>query len=155
MKFRPFRQVDYSEFRGMSRELYREDPVNEKITDRKISKTIRELRKNPCKGRIIVFEKDKALIGYSILVFYWSNEYGGNILHIDELYVKPEHRQRGVATNFFQYLSQRFNEDIVGLQLEVSPSNAKAMAYYVKLGFTKTKNVHLTRKEVDLSVRGS
>jgi ribosomal protein S18 acetylase RimI-like enzyme len=145
--FRQFRQDDYSEFRRMNHALYREDPPDEKITDRKISRTIRELRKNPCKGKIIIFEKDKVMIGYSILVPYWSNEYGGTILHVDELYVKPEHRKHGVATNFLQQIAQVFKDEFVGLQLEVTPANKSAMAYYEKIGFRKTRNVHLTRKE--------
>jgi len=89
MKFRAFKYADYSELKRMIHALYREDPGNEQITDEKISKTVKELRKNPSKGKIIIFEKRKVTIGYSILIFYWSDEYGGDILHIDELYVKP------------------------------------------------------------------
>jgi ribosomal protein S18 acetylase RimI-like enzyme len=143
INFRPFRHDDHSELRGMMYALYREDPVNRPITDKKISKTITELRRNPRKGKIIIFEKDNETIGYSILIFYWSNEYGGDILHIDELYVKPDHRQRGVATSFFKHISRTFKQKIVGIQLEVSPSNTTAIRYYRKLGFKKTRNVHL------------
>ena len=146
MNFRPFKDGDYSEFRRMCGALYREDPVDERITERKIARTVQELRENPYKGRIIIFEEDGVIVGYSILILYWSNEYGGNILHIDELYVKPHHREHGVASNFFQYVSQEFKNQIVALQLEVTPSNKKAMAYYRKLGFKKTRNVHLRQK---------
>jgi len=144
MKFRPLRHTDYSELKRMIHALYVEDPVNEPITDKKISKTVIELRKKPCKGKIIIFEKDHATIGYSILIFYWSNEYGGDILHIDELYVKPEHRERGAATCFFKHIAHTYGEKIVAVQLEVSPSNTRAMNYYQKLGFKRTKNVYLT-----------
>ena len=147
VKFRFFKQSDYSEFKKMCRALYREDPVDETITDRKISKTVRELQKNPIRDRIIIFEEGDVIVGYSILIFYWSNEFGGNVLHIDELYVKPGYRRRGVATKFLQYVSQEFKDEIVGLQLEVTPSNTKAMAYYRKLGFVRTRNVHLRRKK--------
>ena len=147
VKFRSFKQSDYSEFRGMCRALYREDPVDEKITDRKISRTVRELRKNPIRGRIIIFEEGDVIVGYSILIFYWSNEFGGNLLHIDELYVKPRYRRRGVGTKFLHYVSQEFKGEIVGLQLEVTPSNTHAMAYYRKLGFVETRNVHLRIKK--------
>jgi ribosomal protein S18 acetylase RimI-like enzyme len=121
-----------------------EDPSNEPITDKKISQTIRELRNNPKKGKIIVFAKKNAIIGYSILVFYWSNEYGGDVLHIDELYVKPEYRGRGVAARFFRGLLQP-HRSAVALQLEVTPSNKRALNYYKRLGFKKTRNLHLIR----------
>ena len=143
--FRTFRKGDYSEFKKMCMALYREDPVDETITERKISRTIRELRQNRSKGSIIIFEVEGVLVGYSILIFYWSNEFGGNVLHIDELYVKPRYRQRGVATMFFQHVLKEFKDEIVGLQLEVTPSNTTAMGHYRKLGFKKTRNIHLTR----------
>jgi ribosomal protein S18 acetylase RimI-like enzyme len=143
--FRSFRKGDYSEFKKMCMALYREDPVDETITEKKISRTIRELQRNRSKGRIIIFEEEDVIVGYSILIFYWSNEFGGNVLHIDELYVKSKYRQRGFATMFFQHLLQEFKDEIVGLKLEVTPSNTKAMAYYRKLGFKKTRNIHLTR----------
>jgi ribosomal protein S18 acetylase RimI-like enzyme len=146
MNFRAYRYADFSELKSMIYALYSEDPDKESITDAKISKTIKELRINPIKGRIIIFEKDKVTIGYSILIFYWSDEYGGDILHIDELYVKPEHRQRGIATSFFKHISRTFKDKIVAVQLEVTPSNSKAMNYYRKLGFEKTVSTHLIRK---------
>jgi len=146
MNFRPLKRTDYPELKRMMHALYVEDPVNEPITDQKISKTVTELRKQPRKGRIIIFDKDSVTIGYSILIFYWSNEYGGNILHIDELYVKPEHRERGAATCFFKHVARTYGDKIVAVQLEVSPSNIRAMNYYQKLGFKKTRNVHLTRR---------
>jgi ribosomal protein S18 acetylase RimI-like enzyme len=124
--------------------LYREDPSTKQISDAKISQTVRELRDKPNKGKIIVFEKEKTIVGYSILIPYWSNEYGGNVLHIDELYVKPEHRKRGVATSFLKQLV-RTKHDAVALELEVTPSNTRAMKYYRKLGFRNTRNMHLMR----------
>ena len=144
LKFRPFRLSDYSELRQMMHELSREGPSTERVTDRKISLTVRELQNNPKRGRIIVFEKDSSIIGYAVLIFYWSNEYGGNILHIDELYVKPEHRGRGVATSFFKKILG-MNHSVGAFELEVTPANTRAMNYYHKLGFKKSQNVHLVR----------
>jgi len=129
----------------MMHELTYEDPSTEKITYKKISLTFSKLSNNPNRGRIVVFEKAKTIIGYAILIPYWSNEYGGIILHVDELYVKPEHRGRGIATSFLkQILSSK--QGIVALQLEVTPTNTRAKNYYRKLGFRKSKNLHLIRK---------
>jgi len=144
LNFRPVKRADYSELRAMIHELYREDPSTKPISDKKISKTLTELRNRPERGQIIVLEDGKTLVGYSILIPYWSNEYGGNILHVDELYVKPDYRGRGVATSFLKQLA-RTEHDAVALQLEVTPSNTRAMNYYHKLGFRKTKNSHLIR----------
>jgi len=128
----------------MVHELYEEDPSTKPITEKKIWQTIGELHNNPKKGKIVVFTKENLIIGYSILIFYWSNEYGGEVLHIDELYVKPEHRGHGVSTKFFRSLL-RSEHGAVALQLEVTASNKKALDYYKRLGFKKTRNLHLIR----------
>jgi len=127
----------------MMHELSHEDPSTERVTDKKISLTFKELTSNTKRGKIVVFEKAKAIIGYAILIPYWSNEYGGNILHIDELYVKPEHRGRGIATSFLKHML--IAHDAVALQLEVTPTNTRARNYYRDLGFKKSKNLHLIR----------
>lgn len=143
MNFRPLRNDDYSELRGMISALHSEDRGGKPITDEKILRTVTELGRNPCKGEIVIFEEDNKTIGYSILIFYWSNEYGGDILHIDELYVKPEHRRRGAATSFLNHVSRAFKGKIVALQLEVAPSNLEVMDYYRKLGFGRMRNIQL------------
>lgn len=130
----------------MIHDLYHEDRTTMQITDEKISETIKELRNKPEKGKIIVFQSGRETIGYAIVIFYWSNEFGGNILHIDELYVKPQFRKRGVGTSFFKQILQTLDcKTAVALQLEVTPSNSRARRYYQSLGFEKTPNLHLIR----------
>ena len=143
--FRAFRDTDYSELKSVIDSLYIEDPVDELITDEKISNTIRELHDNPCKGQIIIFGRAGVTIGYAILIFYWSNEFGGDVLLIDELYVKPEHRRQGTATSFFRYVCQTFVDKTHLIRLDVTPSNTKAMNCYRKLGFKQMRNVRLAR----------
>lgn len=65
IRFRPHRHVDHAELRKMMHALSREDPSTERITDKKISRTFRELSRKPNRGRIVVFEKAKAIIGYA------------------------------------------------------------------------------------------
>ncbi len=36
-----------------------------------------------------MFHEGVQLVGYAILIPYWSNEFGGNLLFIDELFVSP------------------------------------------------------------------
>jgi ribosomal protein S18 acetylase RimI-like enzyme len=123
-------------------QLYREDPGAKQMTPNKVSQTVNQLRNNPNKGRILIFETEGRIVGYAILIFYWSNEYGGDIVHIDELYVKPEHRGRGIAAAFLKQL-HRQSYGAVALELEVTPSNTRALHYYKRLGFKETKNLHL------------
>lgn len=79
-----------------------------------------------------------------ILVFFWSNEYGGNIVIIDELFVKEEYRSQGIGTEFFSF-AEKFNNK-AAIQLETTPFNKRALDYYKRLGFVPDENTHLTRK---------
>ncbi len=133
--FRKFKPADAKILAKLIMALYREDSTDQSMTPQKISRTIRELSKHPSRGVILVFEADKKVVGYCILINFWSNEYGGNTLFVDELYIVPAYRNRGIGTSLIKFLiKSRFNK-LVGIQLEVSRANQKAKRFYKKLGF--------------------
>jgi ribosomal protein S18 acetylase RimI-like enzyme len=79
------------------------------------------------------------LLGYALLIPYWSNEFGGVLLFVDELFVLREVRNRGIGHSFFRFLTPDRPFDAVALGLEVSPHNAKARRLYESLGFKPRK----------------
>jgi ribosomal protein S18 acetylase RimI-like enzyme len=142
VKFRAFRQEDLAEVKQLIFQLYEEDPEGQPITGEKIDNTVRELSEHPEKGELLVFTEAKEIVGYAIVIYYWSNELGGDVLHIDELFVKKSWRSRGIASHFIEQISKR---DAAALQLEVTPSNEHALSCYKKLGFEPSKNLHLLK----------
>jgi GNAT superfamily N-acetyltransferase len=65
-----------------------------------------------------------------------SVEKGGAALWIEELYVAPAHRRRGVARALIAYVAREArNSGLNALDLEVEPSQKAAMALYPGLGF--------------------
>jgi hypothetical protein len=95
VEYRLYRDNDYKDLLKMIYSLYNEDPEGEPISENKINNTINEYKKNPQKISIYLFKKGDESIGYALLVYFWSNEYGGNILTIDELYVTEKYRSKG------------------------------------------------------------
>ena len=77
---RPFQPEDADELEQMMLALYREDPEGEPLTPEKIARTIDELTHHPEKGRILIFSVNRTITGYGLVIIYWSNEFGGNIL---------------------------------------------------------------------------
>jgi ribosomal protein S18 acetylase RimI-like enzyme len=126
--------------------LYREDEYGEVMSRQKIQRTVQELMRHPEKGTIIVFYLGETVAGYSIVIYYWSNEYGGNIAVIDELYIQPNWRGEGIGTCFLEYVVAAGGGSLKGLQLEVTPVNERAFAYYCQQGFELEKNRHLFKK---------
>jgi ribosomal protein S18 acetylase RimI-like enzyme len=116
------------------------------MSRQKIERTVQELLLYPEKGTITMFSVNEVVVGYAIVIYYWSNEYGGNIASIDEFYVKPFWRRKGVGSSFLEYVTTMKNGDVKGVQLEVTPLNERAFAYYSRHGFAPTKNRHLFKK---------
>ena len=128
--------------------LYREDPSTNPSPDGTIEKTISELRKNPTRGMTLALEVNQEVVGYALLISFWSNELGGEVCFVDELYVHPKARGQGFATELIQLLSQKnnpWNRTAVALQLEVTPKNEKAFALYSRLGFKNVENVSMRK----------
>jgi GNAT superfamily N-acetyltransferase len=139
-----YKEEDYPDLTEMIFSLYQEDSEGEPMKEEKIRQTIAEYRKNPDKVCIYMFRKGKENIGYAILVYFWSNEYGGNVITIDELYVKKDYRSRGIGTEFFSFVEKLDNK--TALQLETTPSNGRVCDYYKRLGFVPSENTHLIKQ---------
>ncbi|TAE74794.1 MAG: GNAT family N-acetyltransferase [Bacteroidetes bacterium] len=125
--------------------LYQKDSSLHTISAKNIEKTITFLEENKNMGKIYLFYEDNQIIGYSILIFYWHNEYGGLLLNIDELFVIQSHRSKGIGKFFFEYLHQNYNQKIIGYALEVAPDNQKAIDLYTKIGFSMRHNHFLLK----------
>ena len=143
--------MDWREARADEREavvelvlaLYREDPAPEPIGAEQVARTLARLAAEPLRGVAVVIDGERRLAGYALLCSFWSNELGGEVCIIDELFVTPADRGRGRATQLVQGLCQRtlpWFRDAVAVELEVTPSNRRARALYERLGFQPYKN---------------
>jgi GNAT superfamily N-acetyltransferase len=108
--------------------------------------TIEYMLANPTSGRIVLLTDGHVLHGYALLVWYWSNEWGGVVLLLDELFVDEEFRGRGIAKSFFKYLEHERPFGAVVVALEVSSRNPRARALYESLGFTDRHLRMMTRR---------
>ena len=129
--------------RGMIHRFYASDPEMGAITDEKITRTFEELYTHPQKGSIVVIKDEGTAVGYAILVNFWSNEAGGNILDIDELYVEEEARGKGIASSFIKSIIETRVNDCVAVELGVINGNERAQKLYERLGFRLSSNRRL------------
>ncbi len=134
------------ELLAMMRALYEEDPPSVPVDIGQFPETIETLLADRSRGTILLIEEAQTVCGYAILIPYWSNEYGGTIVSVDELFVIPKFRNRGIAHRFFEFLGTSKPYDAIALALEVSPANARALRLYESLGFSKRRNSTLLRR---------
>lgn len=148
LEFHPLTPADVPAWWPLVRALYEEDPPGREPGEDKARRTLEHFAREPHAGSVQGFHDRDTLVGYAILVHFWSQEYGGRILVIDELYVAPEHRGRGIGTRFLEDAAAgRFGET-VGLALEVTPSNPRALAWYRRMGFVESPNIGLLRAPI-------
>jgi ribosomal protein S18 acetylase RimI-like enzyme len=140
IEYRSVARTDHAVLVELMRQLYKEDSAERPVSEEHFSRTLAELEQHPERGTILAIQKDDQLVGYGILVNFWSNELGGNILTIDELYVAKEMRGQGIGADFVRHLIANKLHDFVALRLEVTPANARARRLYERLGFSAHKN---------------
>ncbi|NNK15400.1 MAG: GNAT family N-acetyltransferase [Sulfitobacter sp.] len=90
----------------------------------------------------------RAPIGYIVVCFGWSVEFGGLDAIIDELYVRPGVRGRGIATEALIALPRALAEGgLRAIHLEVDRENEKAIKLYKRAGFTpREKYMFMSRQ---------
>lgn len=83
----------------------------------------------------LAMEADRA-VGYVVLCLGWSLEYRGRDAFIDEIFVAPDARRRGLGRRLMELAVDRCRAlEVRALHLEVEGVNAKAHALYRSLGF--------------------
>ena len=80
-----------------------------------------------------VFCEGEALLGYGMAAKSFSTEFGKKCIWIEDLYVAPQYRGRGIGSAFLEFMTRRYPDSI--LRLEVEEENERAIAVYRKSGF--------------------
>ncbi len=125
--------------------FYKEYEPNHIISKESINDTIIHLTHHPENGSIqAIYDNENTLCGYTILIKYWSNEYQGYLLYIDELYIIPAKRSLGYGRAAISAV-EKSSHGIKALMLEVSPKNTRAQSLYETLGFEANKNNTLVK----------
>ena len=123
---------------AMCAQLYREDPGPAPVPADQMRATLAALHREPWRGRAVVLEVRERLSGYALLISFWSNELGGEVCDVDELFVVPELRNQGYGTSLFDAIArgELWPTPAVALELGVTPGNTRARRLYERLGFT-------------------
>ncbi len=128
--------------------LNAEDPGPEPVPPAYTRRTLVALRESPWRGHAAVLDVDGQVCGYALVISFWSNELGGKVWVIDEIYVDPEHRGRGYATQFLEDLAAGAavpDSGAIALMLGVAPGNVRARSLYERLGFRPDRNIVMLR----------
>ncbi len=145
---RKMQSRDESALLPMMRVFYDSPAVLHKVSDDVLKRNIQDASGEcPYVKGYVFTEPDGKIIGYSIVSLGYSTEYGGVCLWIEDIYLSPECRGRGVGSQFFAFLEEEYRGKAVRLRLEAEPSNTGAIRMYQRHGF-ETIPYHEMAKEL-------
>jgi len=100
-------------------------------------------------GLVRFIESGLTAAGYLVLTWGFSIEFGGLVAILDELFVVPEHRGRGLGTAALSAAETICRErGVLALRLEVEHSNRRALELYARTGFARHSR-HLMTKRLE------
>ncbi len=90
----------------------------------------------------------RAPLGYIVLTFGWSVEFGGLDGFVDEIFIRPAVRGRGVASEVLLELPKALaTAGLRALHLDVARSNLAAQKLYARAGFVaREDNVLMSKR---------
>ncbi|HSB21003.1 MAG TPA: GNAT family N-acetyltransferase [Anaeromyxobacteraceae bacterium] len=144
--WRRARPEDGEEIVSMCLALYREDPGFAPVEAGQVRETLAVFERQPDRGGAVVAEVGGRVASYSFLVPYWSNEVGGEVCAVDELYVRPEGRGKGLGSALFEAIDAGRFGSFTGTALGVTPGNARARRLYERLGFRAAGTTMVRRR---------
>ena len=133
---RPLKPKDRSAYLAMAEEFYASPVVLQPVPSHHFEITFDLLMKEtPFAEGYALCLSDGTMVGYALLAKTWSQEAGGMVLWIEEIYLAPEARGKGLGTEFFHFLEKNRKENCLRFRLEVEKENERAVSLYRSLGF--------------------
>lgn len=132
--FKPLEKADISTITQMMQEFYAIDNYPMDIEESK--KLFQEFITNENLGKSWLIFSENEIVGYIILTFIFSFEYGGKIAFIDELFIKETARGKGFGKEAIQFIQVEVPKlSLKLLYLEVETHNENAQKLYLALDF--------------------
>ena len=133
----------------MMRHLQLDDPWSESFHEPTLRASLAELIQNPIYGVAYIARDRSTPIGYLVICFEYSLEYRGKGAWVDELFVEPSYRGKGIGTQLLDLAERASREHHAKfLHLEVNHGNP-AIELYRRRGFAQHQRF-LMSKPLDL-----
>ena len=101
-----------------------------------VTRGVRAVFDDPSRGRYFVAEAGGRVIASLLITFEWSDWRDGSVWWIQSVYVRPEHRRRGVYARMYEHIkaSALGAPGVRGIRLYVDRRNTPAQDVYRRCG---------------------
>ena len=133
IKFRAMNESDRDEVINMMQVFYASDAVLTNGSGEIFNRDFDECVSDSPYLEGYIIESDGKTLGYGMIAKSFSTEYGLPCIWIEDLYIKEDHRKRGIGSAFFSHIQKKYPNHIY--RLEVEKENERAISVYEKNGF--------------------
>lgn len=140
---------DKQEFFTLLDEFYHSTAVLHPVPKHHYDSIYKELcTDSPYVAAYFIKEDDK-IAGFAQLSFTFSTEAGGLVLWLEELYIRPQYRGKGLGSAFFDFLEKEYGNRMARIRLEIEPDNYRAEKLYQRMGFKKLNYMQMIKDRED------
>ncbi len=116
-------------------EFYHSPAVIHAVDNMNYSRTFEELMRSDVYTECFIIEYDGNVAGFALISKTFSQEAGGLVVWIEEVYIRDSYRSKGLGSEFFEYIEK--NRPAARYRLEIEPDNIRARTLYERLGYKK------------------
>jgi GNAT superfamily N-acetyltransferase len=113
-------------------------------TEPERAQSIAPLLSDDSLGRVWIILEQGQAVGYIAVCFGYSIEFGGRDAFLDEFFLVPTARSRGLGGKVLEAVkSDVAHLGVRAMHLEVAKANLSAKKFYAKAGFESRESFHL------------
>ena len=131
--FREITKEDKALYFDFVDKFYHTDAVNAPVPAENYEVTFNEMLRSDDYVKGYIFEYEGVPCGFALLSKTFSQEAGGLSVTIEEIYLEPEYRGKGMGTAFFEFLKREI--PAMRFRIEVEDDNDGAKRLYERMGF--------------------
>lgn len=143
---RDFEEKDKAAFFEMADAFYHSDAVLHTVDPAYFVQTFsRCVAKDPYVRGLLYEAADGTPAAYCLLALTYSNEVGGLVVWIEEVYVKDKYRGQGLGSALLRHVHELYR-DAARFRLEVTAENTGAIALYKRLGYQMLDYLQMSKE---------
>lgn len=132
---RPMQAGDREAFLELAHTFYHSDAVLHPIPDAHLEKSFDLMTQGSPYMEGYMVEANGECAGYAIVSLTYSNEAGGIVVWLEELYISPAFQGKGLGGEFFDYIERQYAGRAARIRLEAARGNAGAIRLYQRRGY--------------------
>lgn len=118
---------------GFMREFYSSPAVSTNGSEEIFKRDINACISNSPYLKGYVFDNENQPVGYAMLAFSFSTEFGKPCVWLEDIFIAELYRGQEIAGRFIEFVREEYPDSVV--RLEVEKENTSAVRAYKKQGF--------------------